>query len=263
MSEDVVKALEIEEARRERLHRAAHSDSIELMAAALAKAQLGIKGAVRDSQNPHFRSHYADLSAVWDSCHEQLNANGIAIVQQTETLDGKLVLVTRLIHTSGQWIRSEWPLKPTKDDPQGLGSAVTYARRYSLAAIAGVAPRGDDDDGNAASGVKQQAAANDPPKQRSWGELDGDKPQRAAPTELGDLPETVDRLPADVAKARRELERFSEVPFGNMKEAELKGVARTLDALASKAANPKNKLVLTTLAAVAAAEVGKRVGGAA
>lgn len=273
MSEQAMKdedtlRMEIEEARAERLARAAHSDRIEKIAEALAKAQVGIKGAVKDSQNPHFRSQYADLASVWDSCHEHLNANGIAIVQQTETIDGRMALVTRLVHTSGQWFRSEWPIKPQQDTPQGVGSAVTYARRYSLAAIAGVAPRGDDDDGNAASAPPPQRDAG-PPK-KSWGDLPAsndaspsDKPQRQAPAELADLPETVDRLPADVAKARREFERFAEVPFANLQDKELQGLARSLDAMAAKAANPKNKLVLTTLAAVATSEVGKRAAGGA
>lgn len=245
-----------------------HSAQIELAAAALAKAQLSIKGALKDSANPHFKSQYADLSSVWDSCHEHLNANGICVVQSTEVFDGKMYLVTRLIHSSGQWFRSEWPVRPQQDTPQGLGSAVTYARRYSLAAMAGVAPRGDDDDGNAASNVggKKQDAP-----QRSWGDLptqqaqpqpvpapEGEKPQRAAPSAFASLPENPDRLPADVAKVRRELERFADKPFVELAPVDLTGLARTLDSLAVKATNPQNKLVLATLAACATAEIGKR-----
>lgn len=246
-----------------------HSERIELIAAALAKAQLQIKGAVKDSQNPHFKSQYADLSSVWDACHEHLNANGICVVQQTELLDGQWRLVTRLIHTSGQWFRNEWPVRPQQDTPQGLGSAVTYARRYSLAAIAGVAPRGDDDDGNAAS---QPAQA--PPQKKGWNDLPPPqasnddpppqgKPTRPAPVELADLPETITSLPADVAKLRREFEPYAEKPFAALADPEIKGIARALDALAAKATSSKNKMVLATLAATANAEVGKRVAGGA
>jgi len=238
-----------------------HSSEIALIAGALAKAQVLIKGAVKDSNNPHFKSQYADLSSVWDSCHEALNKNEICVVQQTETLDGKLVLVTRLIHSSGQWFRSEFPVKPQQDTPQGIGSAITYARRYSLAAMAGVAPRGDDDDGNAASAP----VANREPPKGSWGDLKestlaqtSEKPQRPAGASFAPLGDTVDRLPADVAKVRRELERFAEKPFTDLETAELGGLARTLDGLAAKATQKENKLVLATLASVVTAEFGKR-----
>lgn len=128
------------------------SDSINELAAALAKAQAKIKFASKESLNPHFRSKYADLSAVWDACREALSENGIAVTQvPTLGAEGGLYLTTTLMHASGQWISGEWPIRPVQDTPQGLGSATTYARRYSLAAMVGVAPADEDDDGNAAS----------------------------------------------------------------------------------------------------------------
>lgn len=130
------------------------------IAAALCKAQLNIGRAIKDSTNPAFKSKYADLSAVMDACMPALNNEGIAVTQVfEETADGKPVLITRLMHTSGQHIDSFCPLfvDPGMRNPMhGLGSACTYARRYSLAAICGVAQ--DDDDGNASYAQKKDEA---------------------------------------------------------------------------------------------------------
>lgn len=127
------------------------SESINELAAALAKAQAEIKTAPKERLNPHFRSHYADLVAVWDACREALAANGLSVVQSPEYADGRILVTTRLIHKSGQWLEGTVSLRPSKDDPQGAGSAITYGRRYALAAMVGVVA--DDDDGNAASQV--------------------------------------------------------------------------------------------------------------
>lgn len=129
------------------------SEAIDLLATALAKAQASIRGAVKDSTNPHFKSKYADLSSVWEAWREAGPANDLAVTQMTRIENGQTLLVTQITHKSGQWMRGEYPLKPTKDDPQGMGSAVTYARRYCLAAMVGIAP--EDDDGEAASGRPQ------------------------------------------------------------------------------------------------------------
>lgn len=137
------------------------SDTINELGAALAKAQASIRGAVKDSTNPHFRSSYADLASVWDACRAALTANSIAVVQGPASQDGQVVTVTTmLVHSSGQWVSSDLTMKPTKPDPQGLGSAITYARRYGLAAMVGVAP--EDDDGNAASVGPVQAERTTP-----------------------------------------------------------------------------------------------------
>lgn len=125
------------------------SPSIKEIAGALAKAQAKIKPAAKDAENPHFRAKYADLASVWEACREALTENGLSVVQTTLPAEHRVRLVTTLLHTSGEWIRGELIMTPTKPDPQGMGSALTYARRYALAAMVGVAP--DDDDGNAAS----------------------------------------------------------------------------------------------------------------
>ena len=130
------------------------------LAAALVKAQGQIEGAKKDSKNPHFKSSYADLASVWDACRTALQANGFSIIQVGEQVDGQWALLTILLHESGDQVRGYVPLLNTKGDMQGLGSALTYARRYGLAAIVGVCP--EDDDGNAAS--EKPAKKADPVK---------------------------------------------------------------------------------------------------
>ncbi len=127
------------------------TESIDKLAAALAKAQGEIGGATKGSLNPHFKSKYADLASVVEAIREPFAKQGLATYQAYRSNDGQLYLVTRIIHNSGQWIEDDGvPLLLSKQDMQGLGSASTYARRYGLMAAAGVAP--EDDDGNAAVG---------------------------------------------------------------------------------------------------------------
>ncbi len=142
-----------------------HSEQINELSAALAKAQGQIQGAKKDSTNPHFKSDYADLASVWDACRQALSGNGLSVAQSAENSEHGYGVTTLLMHSSGQWLRGTLYLKPMKDDPQGAGSALTYARRYALAAMVGVAP--DDDDGNAASekpSSKSVSVATTPPK---------------------------------------------------------------------------------------------------
>ncbi len=125
------------------------TDDIGKLALALSKAQGEITGALKDSTNPFFKSNYADLGNVLAACREPLSRNELAIIQTTEDSGAGVVIVTTMIHSSGQWIRGRLRMTPTKNDPQGIGSAITYSRRYSYAAIVGVAQV--DDDGNQAS----------------------------------------------------------------------------------------------------------------
>jgi len=126
---------------------------------ALIKAQGQIKVALKDSKNPHFKSTYADLASVWDAVRDALQANKLGVVQLTRIHEsGAPVLVTRIIHVSGQHIEGEYPIvckDPT--DPQRILSSVTYSRRASLAAALGVIA--DDDDGNTAAGHTPVAKA--------------------------------------------------------------------------------------------------------
>lgn len=126
------------------------------LAEALAAAQLEIADPAKDAVNPHFRSRYADLATVLKTVRPVLAKHGIALTQTTQILDGSLVLVTRL-HWRDEELAGYYPINPTKADPQGYGSAMTYARRYALQAMVGVAAD-DDDDGNAASAAPSKPA---------------------------------------------------------------------------------------------------------
>lgn len=126
------------------------SETIDQLATALAIAQGQIQPAVKDADNPFFKSKYADLSAIWEACREPLSKNGLSISQFIENEGEFIHVTTMLLHKSGQWLSSSLSLKPTKTDAQGAGSAATYGRRYGLAAIVGIVADADDD-GNAAS----------------------------------------------------------------------------------------------------------------
>ena len=128
-----------------------HSESIALLAGALAKAQMQIEPASKNATNPHFRSHYADLASIWDACRGPLNTNGLSIVQfPCDGEVGRIGLCTMIVHSSGEWMSETITVKALKEDPQFLGGVLTYLRRYSLAAVVGVTAT-EDDDGNAAS----------------------------------------------------------------------------------------------------------------
>ena len=135
--------------------------SIEIaeLSASLCKAQGAMTGAVKDSTNPFFKSKYADLSAVWDDIRKPFADNGISVVQMPCGGVGSVTVITQLTHDSGQWMRSRLTMVPVKHDPQGIGSCITYARRYALAAMAGVYQI--DDDGNTASQTSKSQAVDD------------------------------------------------------------------------------------------------------
>ena len=126
------------------------SESIKELASALSKAQGEVKGAVKDSNNPFFKSKYADLGSVWDAIREPLANNSLAIAQFPQ---GECSLLTILTHSSGEYMAASYTMTPTKKDPQGVGSAITYMRRYALQSVMGVCP--EDDDGNQASAKRE------------------------------------------------------------------------------------------------------------
>lgn len=173
------------------------SETIATLAAALAKAQAAIQPASKDKLNPAFRQHYADLTSVWDACRDALTSNGLSVVQMPiDAGEGRVGLSTMLLHSSGEYIQSVVSTRLVKDDPQGVGSALTYLRRYALSAMVGVVAD-NDDDGNAASQAprqQQRPARPEPPQ------------SKAAPQ-----PTNGQGRPASAAEARRRFfERYGE-----------------------------------------------------
>lgn len=142
------------------------SDSIGKLSAALVAAQAELKHAVINKTNPHFKARYADLQSVIDASKPILQKNGLTIVQLAGA-DGDYAKVTTMVlHASGEYIGSELSLRPTKPDAQGMGSALTYGRRYGWSAICGIAAD-EDDDGNGASAQQPtpQAPRRETPQQ--------------------------------------------------------------------------------------------------
>ena len=142
------------------------SEQIDKLATALSKAQAVMEAAAKNKRNPHFNSAYADLASIIESVRKPLTDNGLAFTQTIQTMQTGLSLETTLLHTSGQWLRSEYPL--IQGTAQQTGSSLTYARRYSLSSIAGIAAD-EDDDANAAT------------------QANGKHPQRKAPKEVTPL----------------------------------------------------------------------------
>lgn len=142
----------------------------ETLVDALIAAQAGFRPILKDATNPHFRSKYADLPSILEAVNPALREHGLVCVQRGKVHDGQQILVTELLHDSGQTLASDM-LMPTQSDPQKMGSALTYFRRYALLALLGIAPD-DDDDGNAASRSSPNQRQQTPPR-----------PQQSAPAQ--------------------------------------------------------------------------------
>jgi len=127
------------------------SESITKISAALVKAQGELNAVHKDGNNPHFRSKYATLQNIVESTRDTLRKHGLAVVQTFNETDGTYIsLNTTVLHESGEYIKGTFSMRPTKADPQGLGSATSYARRYCYSAAIGIVTD-EDDDGNASS----------------------------------------------------------------------------------------------------------------
>lgn len=182
-----------------------HSENIADLATALAKAQAVVEGAKKDSNNPHFKSKYADLASVWSACREALTDNGLSVIQSPGLChDGKMEMTTMLMHSSGQWVRDTLSIPLQKIDAQGYGSATTYARRYALAAVVGVSP--DDDDGNAASAGR--GASND-------------RAKAITPQQADQLQKLADEVGADLRKfcAYMKIDAITDLPAVRFSDA--------------------------------------------
>lgn len=177
------------------------------IATALAAAQLEMGKALKSANNPHFKSKYADLSSVMDACLPALNRHGIAVIQPLQENEFGRSVVTRFIHASGEALDCPVPLIVGKQDMQGLGSAITYARRYGLMSLAGIAP--EDDDGNAAAASVSNGNSASAGLRDAW--RDG----------------VLDSLPAD-ATAAQKAEAFADAIC---REFATKGTPRSFKAL--------------------------------
>lgn len=136
------------------------SESIAAISAAIAKAQAEVENAGKNAANPHFKSRYADLAEILNTVRPVFSAHGLAIVQMPSFDAGVASVETMISHSSGEWISSVCSAPVSKQDAQGVGSAITYLRRYSLAAMAGIAQ--EDDDANSAVGHRQPLHAPAP-----------------------------------------------------------------------------------------------------
>lgn len=171
------------------------STTIGELAKALAAAQAEIENAKKDSVNPFFKAKYADLASIREACKIPLSKHGLAIVQMPKSIiteEATIVSIeTILMHSSGEWVSGDFSAIPVKNDPQGIGSCLTYLRRYALSAATGVAAE-DDDDGNAASqGNTQPAKRTEKPK---------------------DMPNPLQPLRDGVAEAFKTLNQLGHVP---------------------------------------------------
>ena len=141
------------------------SESIKELATALAKAQGQLENASKSSTNPHFKSKYADLAEVINTVRPVFAEHGLSVMQCPSFEAGVVSVETVVMHSSGEWMASTVSAPVSKQDAQGVGSAITYCRRYSLAAVAGIAQ--EDDDANSEVGkaakpvAKQKQALNE------------------------------------------------------------------------------------------------------
>ena len=121
---------------------------MENLAKALSKMQSQLEGAKKKSKNPYYKSDYADLESVWEAIRKPLTDNGLSVVQFPVNEEDKIGVETTILHESGESLTKSFYMRPVKNDPQAVGSLITYFRRYSLSAVCGIAPI--DDDGEAA-----------------------------------------------------------------------------------------------------------------
>lgn len=152
------------------------SDSIKELASALVKAQAAIEGATKSQTNDHFHSKYADLASCWGAARKPLTDNGLSVMQFARLVEIGVEVETMMTHTSGEFVSETLTMPLSKRDAHGVGSAITYCRRFGFCAMVGIAP--EDDDGNKAS-EKDKADGNDA-KTTLWPKDLTDKAKAAA-----------------------------------------------------------------------------------
>lgn len=204
------------------------SESIKELAAALAKCQGAMRAAEKDRENHFFKSSYSTLAAVWDACRKPMSDNGLAIVQMPTLSEEGVVLESILMHSSGEWISSVLKLNPVKQDPQGIGSCLSYARRYSVSAMVGVCS-GDDaeDDGNAdAMPIKGRATPVTPSTPAETTE----ETKSEAAMKVAHLEKLFETHSIDVEKARDYLHAFGCESLGDVPDATIAKIEKNPEA---------------------------------
>ncbi len=234
------------------------TENIAELASALAKAQGAIVNAAKDTENTFFHSRYATLASVWDACRKPLADNGLAVVQTVTETDRGQVLVTTLAHASGQWMRSHYPVVPVKQDPQGFGSALTYARRYALSAMVGVAPA--DDDGEAAVGRGGNGFDKlDRKPQQAPPRAVQSVPKAAPPPKLAlpPIPDKLTQIPTEVLQFAVPLRGLTGVEFDEMDVADLELCSEQCKLLLPKFKTDDGKRWLTAIIGEAQHRIGQ------
>lgn len=187
------------------------SETIGKLSEALAKAQGEMKPASFDAQNPHFRSKYATLASIMDACRGALSQNQIAVVQGTSVIEDRVIVTTMLVHASGEFISDQLSMNIIKDSPQAIGSAITYARRYSLASLVGVVS--DEDDDAEAAMPKNQVKENTqkPAKPSQVTNLDEHKKTRSNNTSKADTADKDKSTPKPDNKGEQAQKRVQKI----------------------------------------------------
>ncbi len=159
------------------------SETIGKLAEALAKAQGALNAASKDSKGNYGK--YATLAELWDTAREPLSDHGLSVMQATEFVGDRLAIRTVIAHTSGEWLDGLYPVKPAQDTPMGLGAALSFARRYTFAAMCGLTA--EDSEAAGSAGYPQNGNAGNGNRQTTTG-----KPAAPKPTvrEMADAPKT-------------------------------------------------------------------------
>lgn len=170
------------------------------LAPALAKLQAKLGNVAHDAENPHFRHGYTSLPAFLEAVRAPLGEHGFSLSQHPGVNDlGHVIVETFLLHESGQWIRSMAASPAVKPEPQAIGSAITYLRRYALAAVLNIAQDDDDGEGASSKGKTQTKAQNRPQEAPAQPPAKLDGPAVATSKEIGDLMRQLDLSVGDVS----------------------------------------------------------------
>lgn len=225
-----------------------HSDELKNIARALAKFQADIKDPARDKDNPYFKSKYVALDGLLAAVRPVLATNGLSFIQSPVSNGQDMGVTTLLMHDSGEWIESDsFMLHAVKNDPQSGGSAITYARRYSLSAVLGVAWDDDDDANIATKGSHSSSNAQNNISKDNYTKASGQAEKNASSSsQTPKKPTSVDdyyQLVIDWARANEAVmfigpllkEKFNKGHFKELSLAEAKAFYENVDKLVDAA----------------------------